>query len=166
MTTTKHLKMYVYVDNMGTCPRISLLLFFRHQDMVVVNADLIYYFLIFILIFLSWSSFPCPISNVWAHIHAFSSCLYCFICRVSGTGGNALVGEIPLLRLFNSWKESLRSNGRERAVMLTTVDLNPRALKVFLSLLNTELPCPLKWFNVIGLELKDVVCGTFLPYNF
>ncbi|XP_063949691.1 polycomb group protein EMBRYONIC FLOWER 2 isoform X2 [Daucus carota subsp. sativus] len=46
------------------------------------------------------------------------------------TGGNALVGEIPLLRLFNSWKESLRSNGRERAVMLTTVDLNPRALKL------------------------------------
>lgn len=44
-------------------------------------------------------------------------------------GGNVLVGEIPLLRLFNSWKESLRSNEGERAVMLTTVDMNPRVLK-------------------------------------
>lgn len=44
-------------------------------------------------------------------------------------GGNVLVGEIPLLRLFNSWKESLRSNEGEKAVMLTTVDMNPRVLK-------------------------------------
>lgn len=44
-------------------------------------------------------------------------------------GGNVLVGEIPLLRLFNSWKESLRSKEGERAVMLTTVDMNPRVLK-------------------------------------
>ncbi|KAL8149323.1 polycomb group protein EMBRYONIC FLOWER 2-like isoform X1 [Apium graveolens] len=45
------------------------------------------------------------------------------------TGGNVLVGEIPLLRLYNSWKESFRKKEGERAVMLTTVDMNPRVLK-------------------------------------
>lgn len=107
----------------------SLCYCYSATGIVIVNADLIYHFSCFHLQ-IHFLTFDVQVAECTYTLSLFVSIVRS--CFVAGTGGNVLVGEIPLLRLFNSWKESFRTNEGERAVMLTTVDMNPRILKVFL----------------------------------
>lgn len=115
---------------------------YSDTGIVVVNADLIYYFSCFHLqihcLELFAPSCICYMGLLTVTLSLFVSIV--FSCCIAGTGGNVLVGEIPLVRLFNSWKESFRKNEGERAVMLTTVDMNPRVLKVFLFFFYVSTP--------------------------